>query len=129
MSISSEEYYRALSISEDNDYELHLIRPPNSCFVNNYFSDGLKAWQVNMNIQPVFNEYKAVTYMCSYFSKSEDQCSAAMKQAAKEALDNELDHFGTMKNILQTYTSKRECSVQEAVYHVLPELHLRRVIL
>ena len=80
-----------------------------------------------MNIQPVFNEYKAVTYMCSYFSKSEDQCSAAMKQAAKEALDNELDHFGTMKNILQTYTSKRECSVQEAVYQVLPELHLRRV--
>ena len=86
MSISSEEYYRALSISEDNDYELHLIRPPNSFFVNNYFSDGLKAWQANMDIQPVFNEYKAVTYMCSYFSKFEDQCSAAMKQAAKEAL-------------------------------------------
>ena len=83
MSISGEEYNRALSISEDNDYELHLIRPPNSCFVNNYFSDGLKAWQANMDIQPVFNEYKAVTYMCSYFSKSEDQCSAAMKQAAK----------------------------------------------
>ena len=82
-----------------------------------------------MDVQPVFNEYKAVTYICSYFSKSEDQCSAAMKQAAKEALDNELDHFGTMKNILQTYTSKQECSVQEAVYHVLPELHLRRVIL
>ena len=39
-----------------------------------------------MDIQPVFNEYKAVTYMCSYFSKFEDQCSAAMKQAAKEAL-------------------------------------------
>ena len=32
-----------------------------------------------------------------------------------------------MKNILQAYTSKRECSVQEAVYHILPELHLRRV--
>ena len=80
-----------------------------------------------MDIQPVFNEYKAVTYMCSYFSKSEYQCSAAMKRAAKEALDNELGHFGAMKNILQTYTSKREYSVQEAVDHVLPELHLRRV--
>ena len=80
-----------------------------------------------MDIQPVFSECKVVTYMCSYFSKSEDQCSAAMKQAAKEALDNELGHFDTMKNILQAYTSKRECSVQEAVHHVLPELHLRRV--
>ena len=50
LSISSKEYYRALSISEDNDYELHLTRHPNSCFVNDYFSDGLKAWQANMDI-------------------------------------------------------------------------------
>ena len=35
LSISNEEYYRALSTSEDNGYELHLTRPPNSCFVNN----------------------------------------------------------------------------------------------
>ena len=127
MSISSEEYYRALSISEDHDYELHLIQPPISCFVNNYFSHGLKSWQANMDIWRAFNEYKAVTYMCSYFSKSEDQCPAAMKQSAKEALNNELGCFDTMKNILQAYTSKQECSVQEAVYHVLPELHFRRV--
>ena len=46
LSIFNEEYYRALSISEDNDYELYLIRPPNSCFVNNSYNDGLlKAWQ------------------------------------------------------------------------------------
>lgn len=32
------------------------------CFINNYFNDGLKARQVNMNIQPVFNEYKLVAY-------------------------------------------------------------------
>ena len=49
-----------------------------------------------------------------------------MKQAAKEAMDNELGHFDTMKNILQAYTSKHGCSVCETVYHVLPELHLRR---
>ena len=49
-----------------------------------------------------------------------------MKQAAKEAMDNEFGHFDTMKNILQAYTSKHECSVRETVYHVLPELHLPR---
>ena len=37
-----------------------------------------------MDMQPVFNEYKTVTYMCQYFSKTEDQSSQAMKQAAKE---------------------------------------------
>ena len=57
----------------DGDYELHLIRPPNSCFVNNYFNIGLGAWQANMEIQTAFDEYKAVPYMCSFFSKSEDK--------------------------------------------------------
>ena len=125
LDISKEDYYHSLSISVDDDYEPHLIRPPNSCFVNNYFDASLRAWQANMNIQPVFNEYKAVAYMCSFFSKSEDKCSFAMKQAAREA--RKLDQFNTMKNILKAYTSNRECSVQEAVYHIFPELHLRRV--
>ena len=73
-------------MSKNDDLELHLKRQPNSYFVNNYFDDGLKAWQVNIDIQPVFNGYKGVTYMCSYFSKAEDKCSQDMKEAAKEAL-------------------------------------------
>ena len=31
-----------------------------------------------------------------------------------------------MKNIVKGYTSYRECFVQEAVYHILSELYLRR---
>ena len=58
--------------------------------------------------------------MCSYFSKSEDKCSFAMKQAAPVAFDTKLDQ-------LKAYTSNRESSVQEVVYHILQELHLRRV--
>ena len=110
----------------DDGYELHLIRQPNSCFVNNYFDAGLRAWQANMDIQTVFIEF---TYMCSYFSKPEDKCSLAMKQAAREAFDTKPDQFNTMKNILKAYTSNGECSVQEAVYHISPELHLSRVFL
>ena len=30
-------YYSAPEISEDNEFQIHLWRPPNSCFVNNYF--------------------------------------------------------------------------------------------
>ena len=62
---------------------LDLKRQANSCFFNNYFDVGLKALQANMDMQPVFNEYKAVTYMCQYLSKTEDQCSQAIKIAAK----------------------------------------------
>ena len=73
LEISKNNYCKSLSVSKDNDLELHLKKQPNSCFVYNYFGVGLKAWQANMDIQLVFNEYKVVTYMCQYFSKTEDQ--------------------------------------------------------
>ena len=127
LEISENDYYKVLSISEDEDLELHLKRQPHPCFVNNYFDVSLKAWQANMDIQPIFNEHKAVTYMCQYFSKTEDQCSQAMRQAAKEALEDNMHYHDIMKTIAKAYLSSRECSVQEAVYHVLPELKLRRI--
>jgi len=37
-------------------------------FVNNYFAASLLAWKANLDLQPVFNYYKALSYMCSYFS-------------------------------------------------------------
>ena len=61
LEISKDDLYRALPISKNEDLELHLKRESNSCFVNNYFDVGLKAWQANMDRQPVLNEYKAVT--------------------------------------------------------------------
>ena len=78
-----------------------------------------------MDIQPVFNQYKAVTYMCKYLSKSEDECSKAMKQAL-EARNSNSDKFQQIFKIAKPYSSNRECSVQEAVYHVMPELWLRK---
>ena len=54
--------------------------------------------------------------MCQYFSKTEDQFSQTMKQAAKEALENNIHHHDTMKTIAKAYLSSRECSVEEVVY-------------
>ena len=122
------DYYNALSVSTDSEFQVHFKRQTNSCFVNNYFAEGLLAWQANIDIQPVINHYKAVTYMCAYFSKSEDESSEAMQQAAKEASKLNLNAFEQMKSISKAYSTKRECSVQEAVYHVMPELWLRKTL-
>ena len=78
LDISVEEYENALKISDDNSFQVHPRRPTNSCFVNKYFDIGLLAWKANIDVQPVFHYYKAVTYMCSYLSKQEDECSEAM---------------------------------------------------
>ena len=119
-------YEQALSISDDQDFQIHYRRLPNSCFVNNYFCDGLMTWEANMDIQTVFNQYKAVAYMCAYLSKSEEECSLAMTQAVTDAFEKELDNHEQMKSVANVYLNKRECSVQECVYHILPGQWLRK---
>lgn len=64
--------------------------------------------------------------MCAYFFKAEDEPSEAMKQAAKEASESNLSPYEQMKTIAKAYMTKRECSTQEAVYHIMPELWLRK---
>ena len=83
--VTEEEYYWALSISADSDFDLHLKRPIDSCFINNYFVAGIKGFAANVDLQPVFNHYKCITYVCSYFTKDETECSQAIANAAKEA--------------------------------------------
>ena len=109
----------ALSFSSDDDFQIHFKRNPNSFFVNNYFDEGLLAWQVNIDVQPVFNGYKDCTCMCAYFSKSEDETSEVMKQAAKEAFNTNKTNTEQMRSISRAYATKRECSVQ---YLLIPEL-------
>ena len=58
--------------------------------------------------------------MCAYLSKSEDNTSEAMKQASKEALNTNKTNIEQMRSI------SRACSVQEAVYLVIPELWFRK---
>ena len=50
LDISEDHYDNALSFSQDNDFKLLLKRPPDSCFINNYFSIGLKAFNANIDL-------------------------------------------------------------------------------
>ena len=127
LGLTENQYYNALSISSDSDFQIHIKRAPNARFVNNFFTEGLQAWKANINIQPVFNHYKAVTYMCAYFFKVEDETSEAIKQATRETLAGNKFDYEKMKAIVRAYATKRECSVQEAVYLVMPELWLRKI--
>ena len=65
--------------------------------------------------------------MCQYFSITDEQCSRAMKQAGKEDFENDMHHHDTMKTVARAHLSNRKRSVQEAAYHILPGLKLRRI--
>ena len=105
--ISTYEYKEALSISDDNNFQVNLKRPPSSCYVNNYFLEGIVAWEANLDTHSVFNNYKVVAYMCLYLSKSEDELTQAMTQAVKVAFGKNLDNYEQMKSVAYVYASKR----------------------
>ena len=127
VNITEEQYYWALSISPDSDFELHLRRPIDSCFINNYFIAGIRGFGANVDLQPVFNHYKCITYVCSYFTKDETECSQAIMNAAKEAKSENLSIRDGLKKIGAAFLSTREVSSQECVYRCMPELWLRKI--
>ena len=92
--------------------------------IEDYFCDGRIAWKANMDI--IFNQYKAVAYMCAYLSKSEDECSLAKTHAVRDAFEKVLDNHEEMKSVANVYLNKRECSFQECVCHILPGQWLRK---
>ena len=110
-----------------SDFQLHLKRPIDSCFINNYFVAGIKGFRANVDLQPVFNHYKCITYVCSYFTKDETECSQAIMNAAKEAKAANLSVRDGLKKIGAAFLSTREVSAQECVYRSMPELWLRKI--
>ena len=128
LEISPKVYEEALSISDGSGFQINYKRILNSCFANNYFCDGLMAWEANMDIRPVFNHYKAVAYMCAYLSKSESECSVVMKQAVQNAFKKERDNYEQRKSAVNIYIyiNKKECSIQECVHHILLGRWLRK---
>ena len=125
--ITKQEYESALSVSPDSDYGLHLKRPLDSCFTNNYFIAGIKGFAANVDLQPIFNHYKCITYVCSYFTKDETECSQAIVNAAREAREANLNIRDGLKKIGAAFLSSREVSSQESVYRCMPELWLRKI--
>ena len=123
--VSKDEYNWALSVSADSDFELHLKREVDSCFINNYFEAGIKGFRANVDLQPVFNHYKCITYVCSYFSKDETECSQAITQQRKPK-DNNLNIRESLRKVGTAFLSCREVSAQECVYRCMPELWLRK---
>ena len=87
----------------------------------------IKGFAANVDLQPVFNHYKCITCVCSYFTKDETECSQAIMNAAKEAKESNLNIKDGLRKIGAAFLSTREVSSQECVYKCMPELWLRKI--
>ena len=64
--------------------------------------------------------------MCSYFSKIETESSLATKKVAGESKNLNLSFHERMKKQALAFLSHRQCSLQEVVFQLMPELWLRK---
>ena len=49
-----------------------------------------------------------------------------MKQTVRDAFEKELNNYEQMKSVANAYINKRECSIQEGVYHIFPVKWLKK---
>lgn len=64
-----------------------------------------------------------------YFTKTKGLRLQAMRKEANEVFENNKHHHNAIKTIAKVFLCNRECSLQEAAYHIFPELNLRRIFL
>ena len=86
----------------------------------------LKAWDGNMDLQFCFDTYAVITYVTDYYSKDESGITEHLKMALKESNSKNMSLRQTMHHLKRGYMSKRQIGQCEAIYRVLPELHLKK---
>ena len=65
----------------------------------------------------LYNYHKCISYICSYFSKDENESSEAIRNAAKEARENNLDLRASLRKVGAAFLSSREVSAQISHYN------------
>ena len=65
-----------------------LKRETCECFINNYNSSVMLAWQANMDLQFVLNAYACVMYVASYIMKTDRAMGEILKCVLKVLLTN-----------------------------------------
>ncbi|XP_032445815.1 uncharacterized protein LOC116736996 [Xiphophorus hellerii] len=92
-----------------------MKRDPKDSWVNGYNPDLLRAWNANMDIQYVLDEYSCIEYMMSYIAKPEHEMAQYLKSVVDDLKRANVSERDEMKKIMQAYSKQREVSAQESV--------------
>ncbi|MEW8548761.1 MAG: hypothetical protein AB2693_35120, partial [Candidatus Thiodiazotropha sp.] len=125
---TAEEILQQLQITQQQYQEAHcalasrntviLKRSPSDLWVNPYNEHLLKAWNGNMDIQPVLDPQSCLMYMIKYISKAERELGDVLKKAQQEAQEGHMEPLKQLRKLGNVYLNAREICVMEAVYRV-----------
>ena len=93
-------------------------RHPNNVWVNAYNPTLLKAWEGNIDIQPILDPFSCVKYIVSYITKAERELGLLLKNVEKELKQGNDTPVQQLRQLGNVFIQNREVSLMEAVYRV-----------
>ena len=81
------------------------------------------AWDANLDLQICLDYFAVITYVTDYYSKDDTGTLQYLKEAAKQFGRESLrEKLNIIKN---TFLNNRQMGEAEAIYRLLPNLHLK----
>ena len=118
-----QDYKIALKISFTGGYKIVLKRHIKEILVNSYNPNWSLAWDANLDLQICLDYFAVITYITDYFSKDDTGTLQHIKEAAKQFGRESLrEKLNIIKNVFLTH---RQMGEAEAIYRLLPSLHLK----
>ena len=114
-------YIEALEFSQ-MDYTIILQRDIDEIFTNNYNEEWLRAWDANMDIQVTLNFWAVFTYVFDYWMKVEKGKMKAIEEALRKSSNEKLRE--KMMSVANAFITHRQVGEAEAVYRLIPSMHL-----
>ena len=115
------DYIEALSMSK-SAYGVVLARDIDELNINPYNVEWIRAWDGNMDIQPVLDFYAVITYVTDYYSKDDSGTMEIMKKVMENSEKKDLQE--RMRQVANTFLTHRQMGEAEAVYRLIPSLTL-----
>ena len=123
LGVTDAEYHQAVGTMQKGS-QLVLKRQVSERFINYYNPEVQKAWKANTDFQLAFDTYSIVTYMISYVGKDDTGMTKFLQEALNANLSAPLEE--KLRAIKLAYLKNKQMSASEAVYRVLPSLHMKQ---
>ena len=115
--VKYKDYITALGVSS-RGYSVVFERDIHEIFTNPYNEGWMRAWNANLDVQPVLDFFAVVTYVTDYYSKDDSGTMEVLKKALKDK--NLTDVKEKMKVHANVYLTHRQIGEAEAVYRSVP---------
>ena len=121
--VSYDAYVEALKTT-NRGYSVVFQRDIDEIYINPYNVEWMRAWDANLDLQPVLDFFAVITYVTDYYAKADEGKMEIIKAMLKESQSDSLQE--KMRLVANTFLTHRQMGESEAVYKIMPHLTATR---